>query len=130
MEEQIRELQEKGIISPSVSPWSAPVVLVKKRTNSGEIKYRFCTDFRGLNAVTKMDVYPLPLINETLEQLGQSRYFSMLDLTSGDNCAQASQTKPDLHKTIRNYSGRESTSDAEKWLDHINGVGDIHKWPS
>jgi transposase InsO family protein len=83
VEQQVQELQDKGIISPSVSPWSAPVVLVKKKTSSGEIKYRFCTDFRSLNAVTKIDVYPLPLINETLEQLGQSKYFTTLDLTSG-----------------------------------------------
>ena len=39
------------------------------------------------------------------------------------------QIIPNLHKTIRNFSGRESTLDAEKGLDHINGVGDLQKWP-
>ena len=40
VEQQVKELEDKGIISPSVSPWSAPSVLVKKKTSSGEIKYR------------------------------------------------------------------------------------------
>lgn len=81
--EKLDEMLEKGVIEPSDSPWAAPVVLVRKRMADGEIKYRFCTDFRGLNAVTKADAYPLPLIQETLDQLGASQYFSTLDLSSG-----------------------------------------------
>lgn len=83
MRDKIEEMLQKGIIVPSDSPWSAPVVLVKKANADGTIKYRFCTDFRGLNAVTRADPYPLPLIQETLEQLGTSHYFSTIDLTSG-----------------------------------------------
>lgn len=77
------EMLSKGIIRPSDSPWSAPVVLVKKKGREGDVKYRFCTDFRALNSITRVDVYPLPLIQETLEQLGTSRYFSTVDLKSG-----------------------------------------------
>ena len=81
--QHLDEMLRNGIIEPSSSPWSAPVVLVKKKSTGGETKYRFCTDFRGLNSVTRVEVYPLPLIQETLEQLGRSRYFSTLDLASG-----------------------------------------------
>lgn len=83
VEECLQDMLRKGVIAPSDSPWSAPVVLVKKRDPEGQLKYRFCTDFRGLNAVTRVDPYPLPLIQETLDQLGASKYFTTLDLTSG-----------------------------------------------
>lgn len=74
---------QSGIIRQSDSPWSAPVVLVPKKSVGGETKYRFCTDYRVLNAVTKADVYPLPNITETLDGLGRYRYFTTLDLASG-----------------------------------------------
>uniref|UniRef100_A0A146M517 RNA-directed DNA polymerase n=1 Tax=Lygus hesperus TaxID=30085 RepID=A0A146M517_LYGHE len=81
--QQIDSMLEAGVIRHSDSPWSAPVVLVPKKSTDGTVKYRFCTDFRGLNGVTRKDAYPLPAINETLERLGRSRYFSTLDLASG-----------------------------------------------
>lgn len=81
--EHLEDMLSKGVIAPSSSPWQAPVVLVKKKSQDGEVRYRFCTDFRGLNAVTRIDTYPLPLIQETLEQLGNCKYFSTLDLSSG-----------------------------------------------
>lgn len=82
--EHIHDMLEKDIIRPSESPWSAPVVLVKKKEDGSSVpKYRFCTDFRGLNQITKTDAYPLPLIVETLERMGRSRFFTTLDLASG-----------------------------------------------
>lgn len=81
--EHLRDMLDREIIAPSSSPWSAPVILVPKKSNGGEVRYRFCTDFRGLNQITKTDAYPLPLIVETLETLGRSRFFSTLDLASG-----------------------------------------------
>ena len=77
--EHIKEMLAKQIITPSFSPWSSPVVLVKKK--SGEV--RFCVDYRRLNSITKKDVYPLPRIEDVLDRLGGAKYFSSLDLASG-----------------------------------------------
>ena len=72
-------MQRNGVIQPSQSPWSSPVVLVKKKDGS----QRFCVDYRELNSVTKVDMFPLPRIDNLLDQLGESKYFSTLDLASG-----------------------------------------------
>lgn len=83
IENHLKEMLDKGVIAHSNSPWAAPVVLVPKKSEDGTVNYRFCTDFRGLNALTQVDAYPLPLIQETLELLGRSKIFSTLDLSSG-----------------------------------------------
>ena len=74
VEEEVRKMLDEGIIEPSSSPWAAPIVLVKKK--SGGV--RFCVDYRKLNAVTRKDAYPLPRIDETIEALSGSIYFSTL----------------------------------------------------
>ena len=76
---QLQDMQAAGVITQSCSPWASPVVLVRKRDGS----HRFCVDYRQLNAVTKPDRYPLPRIDDLLDQLGKSHYFSTLDLASG-----------------------------------------------
>lgn len=79
MNNQVKELVEKGIVEPSKSPWGAPALLVEKSDGS----FRLVVDYRKLNAVTRVDPYPIPDIQETLAQLGSAGYFSVVDLASG-----------------------------------------------
>ena len=78
-ERQVQELLKKGLIEPASGAWSSPVVLVKKKDDS----WRFCIDYRRLNAVTQQDAYLIPWIDESLDALAGSKFFSTLDLTSG-----------------------------------------------
>jgi hypothetical protein len=75
----LEDIQRRGIIEESGSPWSSPVVLMRKK--DGEL--RFCVDYRKLNDVTKKDCFPLPRIDDTLDMLAGAKWFSTLDLKSG-----------------------------------------------
>ena len=79
MAKQLETMQKEGVIVPSKSPWASPVVLVRKKDGS----HRFCVDYRKLNSVTKADTFPLPRIDDLLDQLGKSKYFTTLDMASG-----------------------------------------------
>ena len=76
---QLSSMQEAGVIEPSNSPWSSPVVMVRKKDGS----LRFCVDYRELNKVTRKDTFPLPRVDDLLDQIGQSKYFTTLHLASG-----------------------------------------------
>uniref|UniRef100_A0A2M4CWN3 RNA-directed DNA polymerase n=1 Tax=Anopheles darlingi TaxID=43151 RepID=A0A2M4CWN3_ANODA len=82
--EQIDEMLAQGIVKHSISPWNAPVLCIRKKLGAdGEQRYRIVVDYRELNLITKSFVYPIPLIPEILDTLGDSKYFSTLDLKSG-----------------------------------------------
>ena len=63
MKAQVENMLAKGVIRESSSPWSAPTILVPKKSADGKPKYRFCVDFRALNVVTKFDPYPYRYLN-------------------------------------------------------------------
>jgi hypothetical protein len=90
---QLEELLEKGHIRPSVSPWGAPVIFVKKKDGS----LRLCIDYRQLNKVTIKNRYPLPRIDDLFDQLQGARVFSKIDLKSGYH--QLRIVDSDIHKT-------------------------------
>ncbi|WJX13328.1 hypothetical protein P8452_03727 [Trifolium repens] len=79
LKKQLEELLEKKFIRPSVSPWGAPVLLVKKKDGS----MRLCIDYRRLNQVTIKNKYPLPRIDDLMDQLVGACVFSKIDLRSG-----------------------------------------------
>lgn len=79
IEQQVTEMLQKEVIRKSSSPWSSPVVLVKKKDGS----IRFCVDYRRLNKITTKDVYPIPRIDDALDCLQGAEFFTSLDLKSG-----------------------------------------------
>ena len=91
VKDHVDELVDNGIVSPSTSPWAAPIVTVRKPDGT----LRLCVDYRKLNAVTVKDAFPLPRIDTALDNMTGACYFSTLDLTSGywqvelDNAARA-----------------------------------------
>ncbi|GKB87006.1 putative nucleotidyltransferase, ribonuclease H, partial [Tanacetum coccineum] len=76
---QLKELQDKGFIRPSSSPWGASVLFVKKKDGS----FRMCIDYIDLNKLTVKNRYPLPRIDGLFDQLQESQFFSKIDLRSG-----------------------------------------------
>ncbi len=76
---QLQESLDKGFVRPSVSPWGALVLFVKK--NDGTL--RLCVDYRQLNKVTVKNIYPLPRIDDLFDQLKRAGVFSKIDLRSG-----------------------------------------------
>lgn len=81
---QIDKMLQEGIIEPSKSEWSSPLLLVQKKVDStGKKKWRLVIDYRKLNNCIENDKFPLPDINEILESLAGSIYFSHLDLHQG-----------------------------------------------
>lgn len=104
VEDQIRDMLENKIIRNSSSPYSAPIWIVPKKADaSGKQKWRLVVDYRKLNEVTIDDKFPIPNIDEILEKLGRSQYFTTLDLAKGFH--QIEIEEEDIHKTAFSVEG-------------------------
>ena len=93
VKKQVEELLERRFVRPSASPWGAPVLLVKKKDGS----MRMCVDYRQLNKVTVKNKYPLPRIDDLMDQLKGAMVFSKIDLRSEYH--QIRVKKEDVSKT-------------------------------
>lgn len=80
---QVEKLLENELIEPTISSYNSPVIIVPKKSTDETKKFRMCIDYRMLNKKLIPDKFPLPRIDEILDQLGRAKYFSVLDLYSG-----------------------------------------------
>ena len=79
VKQHVDQLLDHEIISPSRSPWAAPIVVVRKPDSS----IRLCIDYRQLNSITEKDAFPLPRVDDAIDAMAGARYFSTLDLAAG-----------------------------------------------
>ncbi|GJX85440.1 putative nucleotidyltransferase, ribonuclease H, partial [Tanacetum coccineum] len=123
---QLKELQDKGFIRSSSSPWGAPVLFVKKKDGL----FRMCIDYRELNKLTIKNCYPLPRIDDLFDQLMRYGNFEFTVMPFGLTNAPASKEKHEVHlKLILELLEKEKLfgkfSKCEFWLQEVCFLGHV-----
>ncbi|GJX45184.1 putative reverse transcriptase domain-containing protein [Tanacetum coccineum] len=108
---QLKELQDKGFIRPSSSPWGAPILFVKKKDGS----FRMCIDYRELNKLTVKNRYPLPRIDDLFDQLQGSQFFSKIDLRHVIN-GNMIHVYPSKIEVVKNWKAPRTLSELHSFL--------------
>ena len=94
VEKEIEMMLKEGVIEPCISEWASPMVIMKKKDDT----IRLYVDYRRLNSKTVMDAYPMPRVDDILDQVGQAKYITTLDLAKG--YWQVPVAEDDQHKTV------------------------------
>ena len=79
LREEVQCLLDSDFIEPSQSEWSSPCILVPKPDGT----FRMCTDYRKVNSVTKTDTFPIPRIDDCIDNIGHAKYVTKFDLLKG-----------------------------------------------
>lgn len=108
VDRQVQALLQNDLIEPSQSYYNSPLILVPKKSIDGQKAYRMCVDYRAVNRKLIADKFPLPRIDDILDNLGRAKYFSVLDLLSGFH-------QIPLDKDSRDITSFSTSSGSFRW---------------